>query len=84
MPGSMDELKLARAIRDRWPPIELILTLGHFDVAEGDPIGKKFSAYQSGREFADALLEQFDVLPEFVAAAASRTRKHRASRRMIF
>ncbi|MGC1346111.1 MAG: response regulator, partial [Methyloceanibacter sp.] len=22
MPGSMDGLKLARAIRDRWPPIE--------------------------------------------------------------
>ena len=32
MPGSMDGLKLARAIRDRWPPIELILTSGHFDV----------------------------------------------------
>ena len=26
MPGSMDGLKLARAIRERWPPIELILT----------------------------------------------------------
>jgi len=26
MPGSMDGLKLARAIRNRWPPIELILT----------------------------------------------------------
>jgi CheY-like chemotaxis protein len=33
MPGSMDGLKLARAIRDRWPPIELILTSGHFDVS---------------------------------------------------
>ena len=28
MPGSMDGMKLARAIRDRWPPIELILTSG--------------------------------------------------------
>ena len=28
MPGSMDGLKLSRAIRDRWPPIELILTSG--------------------------------------------------------
>lgn len=36
MPGSMDGLKLARAVRDRWPPIELILTSGHFDVPEGD------------------------------------------------
>ena len=34
MPGSMDGLKLARAIRDRWPPIELILTSGHLDVPE--------------------------------------------------
>src|SRR5215210_395914 len=34
MPGSMNGLKLARAIRDRWPPIELILTSGHFDVPE--------------------------------------------------
>jgi two-component system, response regulator PdtaR len=36
MPGSMNGLKLARAIRDRWPPIELILTSGHFDVPESD------------------------------------------------
>lgn len=35
MPGSMDGLKLARAIRDRWPPIELMLTSGQFDVLEG-------------------------------------------------
>ena len=34
MPGSMDGLKLARAIRDRWPPIELIITSGQFDVPE--------------------------------------------------
>src|SRR3990170_381248 len=36
MPGSMDGLRLARAVRDRWPPIELILTSGHLDVAESD------------------------------------------------
>jgi CheY-like chemotaxis protein len=36
MPGSIDGLKLARAIRHRWPPIELILTSGHFDVPESD------------------------------------------------
>jgi two-component system, response regulator PdtaR len=36
MPGSMDGLRLARAIRDRWPPIELILTSGkhQFDAGE--------------------------------------------------
>ena len=36
MPGSMDGLKLARAIRDRWPPIELILTSGHFHLSVSD------------------------------------------------
>jgi CheY-like chemotaxis protein len=36
MPGSMDGLKLAHAIRKRWPPIELILTSGHFDIASKD------------------------------------------------
>src|SRR5262249_59876043 len=29
---------------------------------------QQFPAYQSGREFDDELLEQLDVLPEFVAA----------------
>ncbi|MFP5075782.1 response regulator [Rhizobium sp. YIM 134829] len=28
MPGSMDGLKLAAAIRDRWPPVEIIVTSG--------------------------------------------------------
>ena len=36
MPGSMDGLKLAHAIRERWPPIELILTSGHFNLADSD------------------------------------------------
>ena len=36
MPGSMDGLRLAHAIRRRWPPIELILTSGDFQVAEED------------------------------------------------
>ncbi|MBW9090728.1 response regulator [Rhizobium wenxiniae] len=30
MPGSMGGLKLAAAIRDRWPPIEIVITSGHF------------------------------------------------------
>ncbi|MGA8228281.1 MAG: response regulator, partial [Xanthobacteraceae bacterium] len=32
MPGSMDGLRLAHAIRRRWTPIELILTSGDFKV----------------------------------------------------
>lgn len=28
MPGSMDGLKLAASVRDRWPPIHIIITTG--------------------------------------------------------
>ena len=28
MPGSMDGLKLASAVRDRWPPVHIIVTTG--------------------------------------------------------
>lgn len=36
MPGSMDGLKLAEAVRHRWPPIELILTSGKRDLTENE------------------------------------------------
>ncbi|HEY0330059.1 MAG TPA: response regulator [Rhodopseudomonas sp.] len=36
MPGSMDGLKLARAVRGRWPPIEIITTSGHLTVGPED------------------------------------------------
>lgn len=36
MPGSMDGMKLAAAVRDRWPPIEIILTSGHVRADEID------------------------------------------------
>ena len=36
MPGSMDGLKLARFVRDRWPPIKLVATSGHVTIGEGD------------------------------------------------
>jgi CheY-like chemotaxis protein len=29
MPGSMDGLKLAAAVRDRWPPVKIIVTSGN-------------------------------------------------------
>jgi DNA-binding NtrC family response regulator len=32
MPGSIDGMKLAAAFRNRWPPIEIILTSGCYDV----------------------------------------------------
>jgi CheY-like chemotaxis protein len=43
MPGSMDGLKLARAVRGRWPPIKIIATSGQVHVAETDlPDGGRF------------------------------------------
>ena len=36
MPGSMDGLRLAHAIRSRWPPIELVLTSGVMRVRKED------------------------------------------------
>ena len=36
MPGSMDGLRLAHAIRNRWPPIELVLTSGQMRVRNED------------------------------------------------
>lgn len=36
MPGSMDGLKLAATIRDRWPPIALIVTSGRVSVQQRD------------------------------------------------
>ena len=45
MPGSMDGLKLARAVRGRWPPIKIVATSGHVRVAETDlPEGGRFLA----------------------------------------
>jgi CheY-like chemotaxis protein len=43
MPGSMDGLKLARAVRGRWPPIKIIATSGRVHVGEMDlPEGGRF------------------------------------------
>ena len=59
MPGSMDGLKLARAVRGRWPPIKIVATSGLVDVGEKDlPEGGRFLAkpYRF-EELADVLRE---------------------------
>ena len=35
-PGSMNGLKLARLVRGRWPPIQIIVTSGHVQLGSGD------------------------------------------------
>jgi CheY-like chemotaxis protein len=51
MPGSMDGLKLAAAVRDRWPPINIVVTSGKSrPVAEQMPSNTQFieKPYQTG------------------------------------
>jgi CheY-like chemotaxis protein len=52
MPGSMNGLKLAAAVRDRWPPVSIIATSGHFEIQAGDlPADARFipKPYQSAQ-----------------------------------
>ncbi|WP_181902397.1 MULTISPECIES: response regulator [Rhodopseudomonas] len=43
IPGSMDGLKLARAVRGRWPPIKIVATSGRVTVTPDDlPDGGRF------------------------------------------
>jgi two-component system, response regulator PdtaR len=64
MPGSMDGLKLAHAIRKRWPPIEVILTSGHFNLSDDD-------MPERGRFFPKPYRDQeiISTLHDFVAQA---------------
>jgi CheY-like chemotaxis protein len=43
MPGTLDGMRLARAVRGRWPPIHLIVTSGLIFTNDGDlPTGGRF------------------------------------------
>ena len=59
MPGSMDGLKLAAAIRGRWPPIKIIATSGLNKFSENDlPAGSRFIPKPyNGPQIAAALRE---------------------------
>jgi CheY-like chemotaxis protein len=55
MPGSMDGLKLAHVVRDRWPPVHIVATSGHYAFKAGElPTGtvflsKPYSQHQIAR-----------------------------------
>lgn len=36
MPGSMDGLKLAHAVRNRWPPVKIVVVSGHRHVDQSE------------------------------------------------
>jgi two-component system, response regulator PdtaR len=42
MPGSMDGIGLAHYIRDRWPPVRLIVASGRFVDESHLPVGARF------------------------------------------
>ena len=45
MPGSMDGLKLAHAVRGRWPPIKIIVVSGQMEVTQNElPTNSRFFA----------------------------------------
>jgi DNA-binding NtrC family response regulator len=52
MPGSMDGLKLAHAVRHRWPPIKIVIVSGHLRVNDNElPKDSRFFAkpFQTGK-----------------------------------
>jgi CheY-like chemotaxis protein len=59
MPGSMNGLKLAHAVRNRWPPIKIIVTSGRDLIAEQvlPECGRFFSKPYNPIEILDALRE---------------------------
>jgi DNA-binding NtrC family response regulator len=42
MPGSMDGVRLAVAVRERWPPIKLLIVSGHLIKGPDLPEGARF------------------------------------------
>ncbi|MBZ9936622.1 response regulator [Mesorhizobium sp. BR1-1-16] len=64
MPGSMNGLRLAAVIRNRWPPIKLIVTSGHRKPQPGDlPAGvpfltKPYAPERMVSALRDILMEQ--------------------------
>ena len=53
MPGSMDGIRLAHYVRERWPPVKLIVISGKIGVRPGElPVGARFM----GKPYQDAML----------------------------
>ena len=72
MPGSMDGIKLAAAVRDRWPPIKIVATSGHVKLGAGAlPQGGRFLP----KPYSPAEITQ--ILGELNAAEGPRCRQLR-------
>jgi CheY-like chemotaxis protein len=59
MPGSMDGLGLVWVVRERWPPVALIVTSGKSDILDTDlPAGGRFIRKPYDRSQIETLLRQ--------------------------
>ncbi len=57
MPGTMDGLRLARHVRDRWPPVKIIVSSGSGDACLTDlPKGSRLLPKPYGPEKLEGLL----------------------------
>lgn len=62
MPGGMDGIRLAAYIRDRWPPLKIIVTSGFRQVCEADIpaetrfFSKPYDPHQIARSMQDMLV----------------------------
>ena len=62
MPGSMDGLKLAAAVKGRWPPIKIVATSGLDNVRPDDlPQGGRFLAKPYNSNQLRATLRELTV-----------------------
>ena len=63
MPGSMDGLKLAAYVRDRWPPIKIIVTSGHVSVEPDQipPGGRFFGKPYDRPKIAEAIRDMIEA-----------------------
>jgi two-component sensor histidine kinase/DNA-binding NarL/FixJ family response regulator len=80
MPGSMDGLKLAHAVHDRWPAIKIILVSGQVNPSEAErPADSRFFGKPLGVEEMTAQLKvmigvgALKIVPNTTMAAADET-----------
>lgn len=59
MPGSMDGIRLAAAVRDRWPPIRLIVVSGHLNGDPEIPEGSRYFAKPYVHDDIISALQEF-------------------------
>jgi DNA-binding NtrC family response regulator len=80
MPGSMDGLRLAQTVHDRWPAIKIILASGRVELSEHErPVNSRF--FQ--KPFAiEQMIEglQDMIRSDIVRSTQSLTGRHGASR----